>query len=382
MTFSAMNRRTLLLLAVLVPILILLGYVALRSGPLAPVPVTITKVESRALQPALFGIGTVQARYTYSIGPTVAGRVLRLNVHVGDQVKAGQLLGEMDPVDLGQRQTALDAAMRSAQAQLQQAQAQRDFAASQAERYEQLLAVHGTSKEVADVKRQELRVADTALAAARDAVKRAQADAQGVGAQRGNLKLIAPADGLITARDADPGTTVVAGAPVIEMIDPNSLWIDTRFDQLSASGLAAGEAARIVLRSRSGQTLAGSVLRVEPLADAVTEETLAKVRFAQVPQPLPPLGELAEVTVSLPALPARPTLPNASLQHVDGKLGVWRIHADKLEFVPVQVLGSDLEGHVQVEGVKAGEHVVVYSQRSLRAGSRFHIVDRIPGVTP
>ena len=382
MTFSAMNRRTLLLLAVLVPILFLLGYVALRSGPLAPVPVTVTTVENRAQHPALFGIGTVQARYTYSIGPTVAGRVLRLNVHVGDSVKAGQLLGEMDPVDLGQRQAALDAAMRSAQAQLQQAQAQRDFAVSQAERYEQLLAVHGTSKEVVDVKRQELRVADTALAAARDAVKRAQADAQGVGAQRGNLKLIAPADGLITARDADPGTTVVAGAPVIQMIDPNSLWIDTRFDQLSASGLAAGEAARIVLRSHSGQTLDGNVLRVEPLADAVTEETLAKIRFAKVPRPLPPLGELAEVTVSLPALPARPTIPNASLQHVDGKLGVWRIHADKLAFVPVKVLGRDLEGQVQVEGVKAGERVVVYSQRSLRAGSRLSTVDRIPGVTP
>ncbi|MBU2754026.1 hypothetical protein HFU84_13265 [Acidithiobacillus sp. CV18-2] len=59
MTFSAINCRTLLLLAVLVPILILFGYVALRSGSLAPVSVTTTKVASRALQPALFGIGTV-----------------------------------------------------------------------------------------------------------------------------------------------------------------------------------------------------------------------------------------------------------------------------------------------------------------------------------
>ena len=382
MNFSALNRRTLLLLAVLIPLILLLGYVALRTGPLAAVPVTVTTVENRAINPALFGIGTVQARYTYSIGPTVAGRVLRLHVHVGDRVKAGQLLGEMDPVDLGQRQSALDSALRGAQSQLQQAQAQRDFAASQAARYEQLLSARGTSQEVVDVKRQELTVAETALTAARDAVNRARADAAGVGAQRGSLKLIAPADGLITARDADPGTTVVAGAPVIEMIDPGSLWIDTRFDQLSATGLAAGQAASIVLRSRANQPLAGEVLRVDPLADAVTEETLAKIRFKHLPQPLPPIGELAEVTVSLPALPARPTVPNASLQRVDGRLRVWRVRADKLEFVPVKVLGSNLDGQVQVDGLKTGERVVVYSQRSLGARSNISIVDRIPGVSP
>jgi HlyD family secretion protein len=382
MNFSALNRRTLLLLAVLIPLILLLGYVALRTGPLAAVPVTLTTVENRAINPALFGIGTVQARYTYSIGPTVAGRVLRLHVHVGDRVKAGQLLGEMDPVDLGQRQSALDAALRGAQSQLLQAQAQRDFASSQAERYAQLLSARGTSQEVVDVKRQELKVADTALTAARDAVNRARADAAGVGAQRGNLKLIAPADGLITARDADPGTTVVAGAPVIEMIDPDSLWIDTRFDQLSATGLASGQPASIVLRSRANQPLAGEVLRVDPLADSVTEETLAKIRFKHIPQPLPPIGELADVTVALPALPPRPTVPNASLQRIDGKLGVWRVAAGKLEFVPVKVLGSDLDGHVQVEGLKAGERVVVYSQRSLGAHSNISIVDRIPGVSP
>jgi HlyD family secretion protein len=382
MSFSTINRRTLLLLAVLVPLILLLAYVALRTGPLAAIPVTVSSVENRAISPALFGIGTVQARYTYSIGPTVAGRVLRLDVHVGDTVKAGQVLGEMDPVDLGQRQSALDAALRGAQSQLQQAQAQRDFAASQAARYAQLLNARGTSQEVVDVKHQELKVADSALTAARDAVNRARADAAGVGAQRGNLKLIAPANGLITARDADPGTTVVAGAPVVEMIDPGSLWIDTRFDQLSATGLAAAQPASIVLRSRTGQSLAGEVLRVDPLADAVTEETLAKIRFTHLPQPLPPVGELAEVTVRLPALPARPTVPNASLQRIGGKLGVWRVEADKLEFMPVKVLGRDLEGHVQVDGLKAGERVVVYSQRALGAHSNISIVACIPGVSP
>jgi HlyD family secretion protein len=382
MRFSAINRRTLLLLAVLVPLLLLLGYVALRTGPLAAVPVTVTRVESRSIHPALFGIGTVQARYTYSIGPTVSGRVLRVNVHVGDTVKAGQVLGAMDPVDLDQRIQAQQAAIGSTDAQLRQTRTQRDFASSQLARYARLLPTHVISEEVVATRRQDLQVAEDGERAARNALRGARATLAALEAQRGNLDLIAPVDGLITARDADPGTTVVAGAPVIGMIDPNSLWIDTRFDQLSATGLAAAQPASIVLRSRAAQTLTGDVLRVDPLADSVTEETLAKIRFKHLPQPLPPIGELADVTVALPALPARPTVPNASLQRIGGKLGVWRVEADKLQFMPVKVLGSDLDGHVQVDGLTAGERVVVYSQRTLGVHSNISIVARIPGVSP
>jgi multidrug efflux pump subunit AcrA (membrane-fusion protein) len=87
------QSRSLVMLAVLVPLLLVFGYVALRSGPLAPVPVTVTRVENHAVMPSLFGIGTVEARYTYRIGPTLAGRVLRVNVDVGDKVGAGQVLG-------------------------------------------------------------------------------------------------------------------------------------------------------------------------------------------------------------------------------------------------------------------------------------------------
>nr|WP_296482209.1 hypothetical protein [Rhodoferax sp.] len=64
--------RTLALVAVIVPLIALFIYVGLRSGPLAPVAVTVVTVESRAATPALFGIGTVEARYTYKIGPTPA----------------------------------------------------------------------------------------------------------------------------------------------------------------------------------------------------------------------------------------------------------------------------------------------------------------------
>ncbi|MBS0592067.1 MAG: efflux RND transporter periplasmic adaptor subunit [Proteobacteria bacterium] len=383
MKFFRLQRRTLALIGVIAPLLILFVYVALRSGPLAPVAVTATSVEPRSITPALFGIGAVDARYTYKIGPTYPGRIVRLDVHVGDAVAAGQLLGAMDPVDLGQRIGAQQAALKGGEAVLRQAEARQAFAQAQAKRYDALLATHVTSEESAASKRQELAVADAALGAAREDIRRLRAELDALRAQHANLNLMAPVAGLVVARDADPGTTVVAGQAVIELIDPASLWIDARFDQVSAEGLAAGLPAQIVLRSRRGERLAGRVLRLEPRADLVTEETLAKIIFDALPSPLPPLGELAEVTVQLPALPAAPTIPNAAVHTVGGRRGVWKLERGKPVFVPVELGRFDLDGRVQVEkGLAAGDRIVVYSEKPLGARSRIHVVDRIAGAAP
>ena len=376
------QKRTLALIAVLVPLLALFVYVALRSGPLAPISVGLATVENKSLSPALFGIGTIESRYTYKIGPSSAGRVKRLDVHVGESVRAGQVLGEMDPVDLDDRIRAQDAILKRANAQISETQARRDYAQTQALRYEQLLKVRSTSEEVVATKQQELLVAEAGLSAAREELSRIRAERKALEAQRSNLSLIAPVDGLVVARDADPGTTVIAGQAVVELIDPGALWVNVRFDQIRARGLAAGLSARITLRSQAGELQGGRVLRVEPLADAVTEEKLAKVVFNQIPDPMPPIGELAEITIALPALAAAPVIPNAAVHHIDGRLGVWQVTNGDLRFTPVSLGSADLEGRVQVrKGLKIGDRVVAYSENALNKNSRIHVVDRIPGVT-
>jgi RND family efflux transporter MFP subunit len=373
-----LQRRTLTLIAVLLPMLALFVYVALRSGPLAPISVVVASVEDRAVAPALFGIGTVDARYTYKIGPTFAGRIRRVDVNVGDHVQAGQVLGEMDPVDLDDRIRGQEAALLSAQAQLREAQARQAYARSQARRYEELGVGRYVSQEMVAGKRQELQVADAGLGAATQQVSRAQADREALASQRSNLLLVAEVDGIVAVRNADPGTTVVAGQSVVELIDPDTLWINTRFDQVSAHGLKPGLPVRIVLRSRAGIDLPGRVLLVEPMADAVTEEVVAKIAFDRLPVPMPSIGELAEVTVSLPALAVRPVVPNASVQRVDGTLGVWTVRDGDLELVPVKLGATDLDGNIQVlEGVRRGDRVVTYSERTLTTKSRIHVVDQL-----
>ena len=394
----AANRRLFGLLAVLLPLAGLLVFVALRAGPLAAVPVTVATVQSQALAPALFGIGTVEARYTHRIGPTFAGRVAAVAVQPGDEVRAGQVVGEMDPIDLDERLVAQEAGLRraeanvlAAQAQVREVGARRSFADAQATRYARLLQSNSVSSEAAAAKRQEAdgaaaahQAATASAEAAKQELSRLRAERDALRAQRANLRLVAPVDGLVVRRDADPGTTVVAGQAVVEIVEPASVWIHARFDQQRATGLAAELPAQIVLRSRAGELIDGTVVRVEPLADAVTEEVIAKIGFAQPPARLPPLGELAELTVALPALPARPLVPNAAVQRVEGRLGAWVVDGTRdLRFVPLRLGAADLDGRVQVlDGLEGGERVVVYSHKPLKAGSRIEVVERIAGVAP
>ena len=397
-TFLRNHGKTLLPLGFVLALLAGFVYVLMRSGPLAPTGVVLSKVETRQISPALMGIGIVEAEAVHKIGPTLSGRVLHLGVQAGDRVEKGQTLGAMDPVDLDDKIRAqaaavsrAEAAVAAGEAHIGEARARATFARTQAERYAQLLAAQSVSKESKESKQQDYQIAEAALAAARanlevarQEVLRLQAEGEGLARQHDNLRLISPVNGLVTRRDADPGTTVVPGQAVIEVVEPGSAWINVRFDQQRATGLRAGLRAEIVLRSLADKTLAGQVVRIEPRADAVTEELLAKVRFDLLPQPLPPLGELAEVTVYAESGKPLPAIRNACLQRVDGKLGVWVVaDGDRLVFTPVKTGAVDLDGWVEVvSGLEGSEQLVVYSKKPLQSKSRIKIEPEEEGKRP
>lgn len=388
---SKARRGVLAALALL--LLAALAFVVMRAGPLAPTTVTVVQASESALSTGLFGIGSVEARRSYLIGPTAAGRVRRVAVDVGDSVKAGQLLAEMDPVDLDERSAALDAsiaragsALAAAEAQRRDALAKRELAAVNARRYVELGAQSFISTGAVEARLQEqasaeaaLSAADANLAAAQQDRQRLQAERAALQQQRANVRLVAPGDGVVSSRDAEPGSTVVAGQAVLRLIDPGSLWLKLRLDQGRSAGLAVGLPVAIVLRSSPGRSWPGKVARVELLSDNVTEERIAQVAFDQAPTSLS-VGELAEATVSLPPAPSTVVLPNAAIKRLQGQTGVWTLEDARLRFVPVRLGQAGLDGRVQVlDGVRAGTTVVVHSEKELAASSRIRVAASLAG---
>ena len=277
-----------------------IAFVVLRSGPLALVRVTVAQATQGSITPALFGIDTVEVRRSYLVGPTAAGRVLRVLVDAGDTVEAGQLLAEMDPVDLDHRLAALDAsvaraasAIAAADAQKVDMAARRELAAITTRRYADLGRQNFVSASAVEAKLQEqtsadagARAAQANLAGAQQDLARLKGERAALVQQRQNARLVAASDSIVLSRDAEPGSTVVAGQAVLRLIEPGSLWVKARFDQGRSAGLVNGLAADIVLRASADRTTPGKVLRMELQGDSVTEDRVAQIAVGALPPPV------------------------------------------------------------------------------------------------
>jgi len=369
------------LLAVFATMAILLAafiWVLLSSGPLSKIKIVVGEVQEQPLKPALFGIGSVEARYTYRIASNNVGRATTLNVDVGAEVEAGDILGIIDVVDLDEKINAQVALVERNKAQLNEAQARLDYTGRQAERYRKLLPSRSVSEELDAAKQYDWTLARSQVRSASSELARAQAEHLALLALREDRYLRAPVAGLIIARHIDPGATVLAGQTVFELIDPRQLWIDVRFDQAGSMLLATQQPTQIILRSQELQPHSGYVARLEWLADSVTEERRAKVMFTQQPNPAPSIGELAEVTVQLPELASTPVITNAAIIRQAGILGVWLLDDQQPVFQPIKVGRSDLAGNVQIlSGLSAGQQVVLYSSKPLTANSRVKSVQQL-----
>lgn len=353
-------------------------------GPLAPVEVHSRAAVRADLHPNVFGIGTVDARLAYAVGPIAPGRVLRVLVDQGEAVKAGQLLAEMDPIDLDPRvQAAQSAGSRSrqtveaAKAQVAEAESRAKLAQLNRDRDQALFEQQVISRQAFDNSSAEVERAQAALAAASanaaaaaQDIARMDAEVHGVGSLRDSLRLVSPVDGVIVAREAEPGTTVVAGQAVLRLVVPESLWVRARIDQSRARRVKVGQVARIVLRSTPDTALRGRVARIEMQSDPVTEERLVDVSFDEPPTDLY-LGELAEVTIELPGELGALAVPSAAIAREGSATGVWQAVDGRARFRPVTIGVQGQAGLTQIRsGLTDGETLIVYSSALLRAGVR------------
>ncbi|MBO0611458.1 efflux RND transporter periplasmic adaptor subunit [Thiothrix fructosivorans] len=372
----------------LLPLIVLLilggfGWVVTQQGPLAPVQVTVAPVVRQAIAASVFGIGTVEARYSYRIGPTAAGRIKQVLVDVGDSVQAGQTLAVMEGVDLDARIQAAGLAAERATASIATAVATLKLTQTENRRTTSLAARALVSQSSADTSQQQAAIALAALDVAKKEQQRLQAEQKALRQQQANLTLTAPVAGMITTRDAESGTTLVAGQPVLTLADPQSYWVKARIDQSQALGLQVGQVASITLRSAPQQVLTGKLTRIEPVSDSITEERLVGIAFTPVPASLSS-GELAEVTLQTGQKSDALVIPNAAIQQHDGQTGVWKLNGDStLQFTPIQTGIQSLDGQVEIlSGLQADDNIVVYTSKALSAASKIKVVQQLAGVKP
>ncbi len=296
-------------------IIILLGYRLFWYRP--PVPVIVVK--KAEVQGKVHGPGTVQSKVPVTVSAKITGILEKLSVDQGDWVKKGQVLAELDAVELRAKEMAAQAArnraqrdLARAQADMVKAQANLGLAESNYQRDLEVFKPGYISKAVFDTTKAQLKVAESEVAAAKAAttaqeaaIKQAESESRAAAAVHRYTHIVAPMDGLITVRKAELGTTIAPGTPIFQMVDLDQVWVAAWIDETQVAQLQPGQQADIMLRS--GRTFKGEVVRLNKEADTVTRELEVDVKFDQLPQPLV-IGEEAEVDIdtgrqTAPAVP-------------------------------------------------------------------------------
>ena len=324
---------------------------------------------------ALVLSGSVRPLEETVLYPRANGYVAKWLVDIGDKVKEGQIMAEIETPELDQELDQARAQLAQAMAAVTQADANRDFSEANLSRFKQLVPAGVASQQDLD-KTQAQSVVDAA------SVKVAKS---GVAVQAANIRrllqlksfahVLAPFAGTVTARNVERGSLVSAGnaTPLfkVAILDPVRVFVQVPQD--AAAGIQNELPAKVSTREFPGRVFAGKVARSSGALDQNTRTMLVEVR---VPNPKNELlaGMYAEVALTLPSSHRVFEVPATALLNDAKGLRVALVEADDtLRLVPVTV-ERDTGATVQISsGLAADARVVKLSSADMVDGKRVQI---------
>ena len=359
--------------------LILAAISALLAGCSKPAP---PEEPVRAVKVMTVGINTFSSGYEFAgevkaqvesrLAFRVGGKIIKRQAELGQRVKAGQVLAQLDPQDY---KLAFDAA----KAQLQLAATNRDLAAADFKRYAAL-------KEQSFISGAELERRETALKAAQAQVDQAQSQLNVQGNQATYAVLVADVAGVVTAIEAEPGQVVSAGTPVIRIAadGPRDVVFSVPEDKVAGIKLGMQVKVRGWAQDAQAASAVAKVREVSASADPATRTYQVKLAL-DGKTPAPPLGATMYVLPEgLGGVQGMPVikLPTTALRQEGQASAVWLLDKASMTVKSqiVQIATADGNEAVIAAGLQPGMLVVSAGVHVLSPGQKVTIYQEKPAV--
>jgi RND family efflux transporter MFP subunit len=300
----------------------------------------------------------VRARVESRLGFRVPGKLVSRAAEVGQRVKAGQVLAQIDTADLKLAQDAAAAGARAAQTNY-------ELAAAEFKRYKEL-------REQGFIGALDLERREATLKAQKAALDQAQAQAQVQSNQAGYGALLAPVAGVVVGVDAEVGTVLAAGTSVVRLAHdgPRDAVFAVPEDQLPALRALLGQAGALkLLPWGTTVPIPATVREVAAAADPATRTFLVKADLGSAALQL---GQTASVILELPRQPGISKLPLSAVTQQQGKTAVWLVDRDSMtvKAQTIEVAGADGNSVVVAGGLRPGMVVVTAGVHALSPGQK------------
>ena len=300
----------------------------------------------------------IRARSETRLGFRVTGKLTQRQAEVGRAVKAGQVLAQLDPEDMRQGQEAARAAMAAAEAN-------HDLVATEFRRYKEL-------RDQGFISGLELERRAMALKSAQAQLDQARAQATVQRNMAQYTTLVASGAGIVTGVDAEVGTVLAAGAPVVRlaMDGPRDAVFAVPEDAVAGLNKLLGKADALHVRLWGGAGVLKATLReLAASADPMTRTFQAKADLSGAGVQL---GQTATVLIDMPRAEGVVKLPLSAITRQQDKTAVWVVDRStmRVRHVPVVVAGADGNDVVVSSGLTPGLDVVTAGVHVLTPGQK------------
>ncbi len=331
------------------------------SKPVPPEePIRAVKVMTVGVESTRSGAefaGEVRARVESRLGFRVGGKIVRRQAELGQRVKAGDVLAQLDPQDY-------QLAAAAAKAQVSAAQTNRDLAAADFKRYKEL-------RDQNFISGAELERRDASLKATQAQLDQAHAQGAAQGNQAAYTTLVADVSGVVTAVEAEPGQVVAAGTPVVRIAQdgPRDAVFSVPEDKVALISVGSGVDVRPWTAT---ETRKGVVREVSASADPVTRTFAVKVAL--------PAADALTLGTTVSLLPHAfdrsgvqvIKLPTSALRQDGKSSAVWVLDSASMtvKLQPIQIATADGNEVVVAAGLLPGMQVVSAGVHVLSPGQK------------
>lgn len=354
-----MNRNITICAAILLSAAIFSGC-GKETAPETKAPLVRTQTVSvgSSAQAAEYA-GSVRGRYEKNMAFQVGGQIVGRNVQLGDRVSAGSVMMRIDPKDVAQKTTAVDAQAEAAGAQL--ALAETNLA-----RYRQLYAEAAIAAAVLD---QYQTAYDAALAA----YQAAAAQATEAHNALSYTELVADADGVVSGLSAEVGQVVAAGQTVLTFVESGEMEVEINVPENRLPIIAVGKNVEVSFWAMANTKARGVIREIAPMADPATRTYKVRVSV-----PNPPAGMALGMTASVNVAGGtaggaeKAILPMTAIYQTGEKPCVWIVKDGKVSLREISVVSFGANEAV-VAGLSAGDVVVTAGVHKLHEGEEVRV---------
>lgn len=301
--------------------------------------------------------GEVRGRYESNLAFQVTGKIIRRQANLGDTVKAGDVLMEIDPRDVNESVNSSRAAVSAASANFL-------LASDNAQRYRTLYTQGAVSKATLDQY-------NTQLEAQQAALNQAKAQYQAALNQLNYTRLTSDHDGVVSSVTGEVGQVAAAGTPVITVVQSGEKEVHIYIPENKLASIHPGQSAVIDFWALQNVTAEGQIREIAPMADPATRTYEVKVSINNMP-PQAKLGMTAKVSFT-GGTSDIVTLPKSAIYQTENTPQVWIVKDNHVTLVPVEIAGYENNSVKIKNGLQKGDIVVTGGTTKLSANQEVRL---------